>query len=108
MANHPRPHLIKHNGIWHACYGNKCKGSKFRIQTVIAEGETPFIAHCKYLEALEPQRDTLARVENINVDEVFEESRRVVMAEFWRIGKKALPVILSLVAGFLVGRLYGG
>lgn len=43
----------------------------------------------------------------IYVDEVFEESHRVVMAEVLRIGKKVLPVILALVAGFLIGVLYG-
>ena len=61
MAKHPKPHFVKHNGKWQACYGNQSKGSKFRMQMVIAEGVSPFDAHCRYLEALDPQAQALAR-----------------------------------------------
>lgn len=60
MARHPKPHLVLCNGKWQACYGNQAKGSKYRMQMVIAEGETPLIAHCNYLEKLEPQAQFLA------------------------------------------------
>lgn len=53
MVKHPKPHFVKHQGKWQACYGNLCKGSKHRMQMVIAEDVNAFVAHCKYLEVLE-------------------------------------------------------
>ena len=61
---HPKPHFIKHQGKWQACYGNQSKGSKFRMQMVIAEDVNAFVAHCKYLEALDPQARTAAAVQD--------------------------------------------
>lgn len=61
---HPKPHFIKHQGKWQACYGNQSKGSKFRMQMVIAEDVNAFVAHCKYLEALDPQERTAAAVQD--------------------------------------------
>lgn len=61
MAKHPKPHFVRCNGKWQACYGNQAKGSKFRMQMVIAEDVNAFVAHCKYLETLEPQAQALAR-----------------------------------------------
>ena len=52
MAKHPKPHFVRCNGKWQACYGNRSKGSKFRFQMVIAEDENALAAHRKYLEAL--------------------------------------------------------
>lgn len=62
MVNHPKPHFVKCEGKWQACYGNQCKGSKFRVQMVIAEDENIFTAHCKYLERLDPQSNVKARL----------------------------------------------
>ena len=61
MVKHPKPHFVKHQGKWQACYGNQAKGSKYRMQMVIAEDVNAFVAHCKYLEALEPQAQAAAR-----------------------------------------------
>lgn len=58
---HPKPHFVKHGGKWLACYGNQAKGCTFRMQTVIAEDVNAFVAHCKYLEVLDPQAKTMAR-----------------------------------------------
>lgn len=55
MAKHPKPHFVKHNGKWQACYGNQSKGSKFRMQMVIAEGRTLRLALFAYWEALQPK-----------------------------------------------------
>ena len=62
---HQKPHFVRFNGKWQACYGNKSKGSKFRMQLVIAEDVNAFVAHCKYLEALDPQAQALARAARI-------------------------------------------
>lgn len=62
MANYPKPHFVKFKGKWQACYGNQCKGSKFRVQMVIAEDVNIFIAHCKYLEELDPQSNIKSRL----------------------------------------------
>lgn len=60
MAKYPKPHFVKHQGKWLACYGNQPFSASERILEVIAEGETLLIAHCRYLEKLEPQAQFLA------------------------------------------------
>lgn len=60
MAKHPKPHFVKHQGKWLACYGNRSLSDSTRVLGVIAEGETLLIAHCNYLEKLEPQAQFLA------------------------------------------------
>lgn len=65
MVKHPKPHFVKHQGKWQACYGNQAKGSKYRMQMVIAEDVNAFVAHCKYLEALEPQAQAAARASRV-------------------------------------------
>jgi hypothetical protein len=52
MAKHPKPHFVKGKGKWLACYGNNSKGSKFRAQIVVAEGETISAANSLYFEIL--------------------------------------------------------
>lgn len=66
-SKHPKPHFVKCNGKWQACYGNQSKGSKFRMQMVIAEDVNAFVAHCKYLETLDPQARTAAALQEAAV-----------------------------------------
>lgn len=88
MAKRKLPHLIYRHGVWHVV-----KDIPFHdFWAVESEGKTPAEALDNYYGSFES---------------IVAESERVVMAEFLRIGKKALPVILALVAGFLIGRLYG-
>lgn len=73
-------------------------------------GSTPREAYEKWLRTevkMEIARAKASVLREEEVMEVFEESHRVVLDEVLRIGKKVLPVILALVAGFLIGRLYG-
>lgn len=52
MPKHPKPHFVKGKGKRLACYGNNSKGSKFRAQIVVAEGETISAANSLYFEIL--------------------------------------------------------
>lgn len=73
-------------------------------------GFTPREAYEKWLRTevkMEIARAKASVLREEEVMEVFEESHRVVLDEVLRIGKKFLPVILALIAGFLIGRLYG-
>ena len=47
---HPKPHFIKHQGKWLACYGH-VKGA----EVVIASGRTLRLALFAYWEALQPK-----------------------------------------------------
>lgn len=53
MAKHPKPHFIKHQGKWLACYGH-VKGA----EVVIASGRTLRLALFAYWEALEPKNSS--------------------------------------------------
>ena len=52
MVKHPKPHLIKHNGMWLACYGKQPFSVNSRILEVIAEGRTLRLAYIYYWNAL--------------------------------------------------------
>lgn len=102
----PKIYILKDGGsTWCCC------GSGYSLN---GYGSTPREAYVDWKKkevkieisrqkAFRPQTEKIT----INVDEVFEESHRIVMDEVMRIGNKVLPVILALVAGFLIGRLYG-
>lgn len=73
-------------------------------------GSTPREAYEKWLRTEVKMEIARAKASVLREEEVmvvFEKSHRVVLDEVMRIGKKVLPVILALVAGFLFGRLYG-
>lgn len=78
-----KPHLKIYNGKW-LVLSEKKPGNGYFVCDIDGEGESP----------IEAWKDYTSYFERL-VDEAL------------RIGKKVLPVILALVAGFLIGVLYG-
>ena len=123
MAKRKIPHLIYQQGLWYvaiplpgADFGS-CLGN---YNLVEPGGRTPEEALDSYYGIVtiakraiarghqdDAQKELAGKCGKLSVEEVFEEGHRIVLDEVLRIGKKVLPVILALVAGFLIGRLYG-
>lgn len=73
-------------------------------------GYTPREAYEKWLRTEVKMEIARAKASVLREEEVmvvFEESHRIVMAEVLRIGKKVLPIILSLVVGVAIGVAHG-
>lgn len=106
-----RPHLKIHNGEW-LVLSERPSNESFMVD-VEGEGKTPADAWLDYACSIQTITSVRAReqkamaAQEANFDAIVAESHRVVMTEVMRIGKKVLPVILALVAGFLIGVLYG-
>lgn len=123
MAKRKIPHLIYQQGLWYvaiplpgADFGS-CLGN---YNLVEPGGRTPEEALDSYYGIVtiakraiarghqdDAQKELAGEYRKLSVEEVFDESHRIVLGEALRIGKKVLPIILALVAGFLIGRLYG-
>lgn len=106
-----KPHLKIHDGGW-MVLSERPSDENFTVE-IEGEGETPLEAWRDYacgiqtIAAARAREQQALTAQKESFDAILAESERVVMAEFLRIGKKVLPVILALVAGFLFGRLYG-
>lgn len=105
-----RPHIKIHKGEW-LVLSERPSDENFLVD-VEGEGETPLKAWRDYACGIQTITSATARsqkalaAQEANFDDILAESERVVLAEALRIGKKVLPVILALVAGILIGRLY--
>jgi hypothetical protein len=106
-----RPHIKIHKGEW-LVLSERHSDASFMVD-IEGEGKTPVEAWRDYTCGLQAVLSGTAReqkalaAQEANFDAILAESERVVLAEALRIGKKVLPVILALVAGILIGRLYG-
>ena len=106
-----RPHIKIHKGEW-LVLSERPSDEIFMVD-VEGEGKTPVEAWRDYacgiqtITAARAREQKAMAAQEANFDTIRAESHRVVMAEVMRIGKKVLPVILALVAGILIGRLYG-
>lgn len=106
-----RPHIKIHKGEW-LVLSERHSDDSF-VADIEGEGKTPVEAWRDYACGLQTITAARAReqkaltAQKANFEAILADSHRVVLAEFLRIGKKVLPVILALAAGFLIGRLYG-
>lgn len=104
-----RPHLKIHKGEW-LVLSERPSDESF-MADIEGEGKTPVEAWRDYACGLQTITAARAReqkamaAQEANFEAILAESHRIVMDEVMRIGKKVLPVILALVAGFLIVRL---
>lgn len=106
-----RPHIKIHKGEW-LVLSERHSDESFMVY-IEGEGKTHVEAWSDYACGLQTITAARAReqkamtAQEANFEAILAESHRIVMDEVMLIGKKVLPIILALAAGFLIGRLYG-